>query len=572
MVNHRKEIYYYIGVIIAIAVMAWNLCFDIVGDEMHYLATTYRFFRGDAMLIDDWSPEQLNAALQMPFFALFEAITGTTAGVVLYMRFIYLAIQVLVFLFCLKHLPSENIWAKRIGLLAYLFFVPYNLCTISYNTMPLSMMLLVLTILLEQELVFGAEVNVKNMLLAGVFLALAVLGNPYCVLMYIAYAIVVVFRRKNAFSWKSLLWLTIGAGIIAIIFFTFLLSRESMADIIAGIGYVLSEPDHTQTFSGKAIEFLIQSKNSLKLIGIGGVLTLIVWAIDKKKDSHVYVYNSIIFLLVIINTLMLSIRYKTSMLFVGNYVMYMLLMGFILYCIINKKWNAYMIISIVGGVLYSFCTFMASNTITLSTSAAMNVGAVLGMVIVIQDILDLTKKCNAADSVMIDNKGENEKESHAVASYKIVAPVYIGALIGFLFISRILFLWNGNIHSSDTVLNTYGPTKGIYTLESTWAEQVRKYNALDALEISSDDYLYCCSSDGSNYLYAEARLGTFASPFFVMNYDRLMEYYEVHPERFPTKVYYPNPTDEDEASEFFKIMDEKGYTFTDIDGSLIISK
>ena len=510
------------------------------------------------MLIDDWSPEQLNAALQLPFFALFEAITGTTAGVVLYMRFIYMAIQVGVFFFCLKHLPCENIWAKRIGLLMYLFFVPYNLCTISYNTMPLSMMLLVLTILMEQELVYGDDVSVKNMLLAGIFLALAVLGNPYCVLMYIAYVIVVVFRRKNAFSWKSLLWLTIGAGVIAIIFFTFLLSRESMADIIAGIGYVLSEPDHTQTFSGKVIEFLIQSKNSLKLIGIGGVLTLIAWAIDKKKDSHVYVYNFIIFLLVIINTLMLSIRYKTSMLFVGNYVMYMLLMGFIMYCIINKKWNAYTIISIVGGVLYSFCTFMASNTITLSTSAAMNVGAVLGLIVILSDYAEFA--------------GRDRDEATYGAFYRTVTPVFIGVIVGFIFISRIFFLWNGNIHLEDTVQNTYGPTKGIYTLESTWAEQVRKYDALDALDISADDYLYCCSSDGSNYLYAEARLGTFASPFFVMNYDRLMEYYEVHPEKFPTKVYYPNPTDEDKASEFFKIMDKKGYTFTDINGSLIISK
>lgn len=35
-------------------------------DEMSYIATALRFVKGDAMLVDDWAPMQLNSFLLLP--------------------------------------------------------------------------------------------------------------------------------------------------------------------------------------------------------------------------------------------------------------------------------------------------------------------------------------------------------------------------------------------------------------------------------------------------------------------------------------------------------------------------
>ena len=70
------------------------------------------------MLVDDWSPEQMNAVLLLPFFTLYHLIVGSNTGIVLYFRFLYLIMKVLVFFYCYRTLKI-NEPAKMAGLMLY---------------------------------------------------------------------------------------------------------------------------------------------------------------------------------------------------------------------------------------------------------------------------------------------------------------------------------------------------------------------------------------------------------------------------------------------------------------------
>lgn len=64
--RYFKALYFVVFALLLILFIG-NIFLDTNTDEFHYLATTYRFYLGDAMLVDDWSPEQMNAVLLLPF-------------------------------------------------------------------------------------------------------------------------------------------------------------------------------------------------------------------------------------------------------------------------------------------------------------------------------------------------------------------------------------------------------------------------------------------------------------------------------------------------------------------------
>ena len=359
-----------------IIVFAWNLHFDMSSDENHYLATAYRFWRGDRMLIDDWSPEQLNAALMLPFFYIYMAFVGTTAGIVLYFRRIYLILQILVFTFCYSHLLFDK-WTKRIGLLGYLFFVPYNMSTLSYNTVPLSMMLIVITIMLMQDAKKGYYY------LLGIALSFAVLGNPFCVLVYIALiAIFVIQKRKTS----DFLMITLGCASVATAFLIYIFSRGTLSEVMVGLSYIMSEGDHSMTFMQKAVEFITQFVG-IYFIDIIATLVAVLMCILQKKvlwisGKLICIVSSVGFLL---NLAYIVIINRSSLILAANQVMYLVMLAGVVYGFYYRWTNAEYNVAFMLGITYVISSYLASNTMVLSTSAAANVVAVFIILFLICD-------------------------------------------------------------------------------------------------------------------------------------------------------------------------------------------
>ena len=61
-------------------------------DEMYFIGTSERIFRGEKILIDEWNPtQQLCSFLLHPIYSLMRSVMGTTEGIVMVSRFLYLA-------------------------------------------------------------------------------------------------------------------------------------------------------------------------------------------------------------------------------------------------------------------------------------------------------------------------------------------------------------------------------------------------------------------------------------------------------------------------------------------------
>ena len=58
-------------------------------DESFFITLIHRLYIGDLPMTEIWNPVQFAGMLGLPFFALFEGITGGTDGIFVYFRFLY---------------------------------------------------------------------------------------------------------------------------------------------------------------------------------------------------------------------------------------------------------------------------------------------------------------------------------------------------------------------------------------------------------------------------------------------------------------------------------------------------
>lgn len=119
-------------------------------DEMYYIATAYRFYQGDAMLVDDWNTAQMSGFLLLPFVHVYMFIMKTTEGIVLYFRFLYLIFKAFVAVFCIAKLKKYGAFGIA-GISVYYFFSPQNLESLSYNTIALGMVMMIGAVCLAEK-------------------------------------------------------------------------------------------------------------------------------------------------------------------------------------------------------------------------------------------------------------------------------------------------------------------------------------------------------------------------------------------------------------------------------------
>ena len=71
----------------ALALLLWRCTLTFCwSDEGFYLALAHRFWLGDLPFVDEWNTAQLYAPFLLPFYALWRAVTGGTAGIYLAAR------------------------------------------------------------------------------------------------------------------------------------------------------------------------------------------------------------------------------------------------------------------------------------------------------------------------------------------------------------------------------------------------------------------------------------------------------------------------------------------------------
>lgn len=120
----------------ALVFLLWKASYGIVSlDESFYSTVLYRLWQGDGMIVHEWHPGQLFSFLLLPIFSLFMAISGSTEGVFLFLRLLFVAAQFTGAVYIYIRLRHFQPLGAVLGSLALMLYAPLQMMALSYNTL-----------------------------------------------------------------------------------------------------------------------------------------------------------------------------------------------------------------------------------------------------------------------------------------------------------------------------------------------------------------------------------------------------------------------------------------------------
>lgn len=544
-----------LGFVICMALLYWRCFYSVnYGDEVFCISSVWRFYKGDALLAEDWFPaQQLISWILSPLFALFRLFSKGNDGIILASRIAYVSFQgiVSIYLYCkLKKHPYTRIPA----VLSYLLFTQNNMMTLNYNTLGIGCTLLVCVTLYTEEMYHKA-----TLIVCGILIAIVVLSQPYTILLFFAWGISVVLTRiicnnrkvPELLNMRNYFWVGIGSFFVLVIFLIVVLSRAEMKEISTGIGYLLSDGEHQIDFAYKVKKFFERFFRYYKyqILVMGSCMIIGCF----RESQMIKLMKTESFLLAsgtAIGTLIyhgLISDYVPIDFIAVPFTFYGVSIAFL-----SKNKNKKLLLGwILPAFLYTFCVQLTTNTGILAVSSACIVSSVGGI-------------------LMFENFLNSKEMSRYLKIAGGIVSVVLIIQIGLLFYHRMECVWwSVPVLECDTKIQE-GPAKGLYTSAEDYQWYQEELRILDSLELGQEDTILYLDLAPHLYLYTDISAGTY-STWTIGEANFLQQYYEIYPERIPSVVCWMEETRLEDAknAELFLRM---GYEKLSIDKHVILKK
>lgn len=355
-------------------------------DECYYLNTAMRLVKGDALLVDEWFIAQLFSFITYPILRIYLLIAGSTEGIILAFRYIYIAAKTLSCVFIYRRLAKTTgeVFAF-IPTILFLIFTPFDLMALSYNTIGLMCFAMVgagLSALKESEKVLPFWL--------GVLTAFAVLSSPYMITGFLIYTVCVFVLCKSSLNRKyaalrirTWLKITAGAAIVAAAFAAFVLSRATLQEVIASIPHLFSSPSHQLTGRGLGYVFeqtFCWSKKRALIWAFVVVISILAALIKPIRKLRTIIFLVCAVLAVVY---VLIPGYPVDLV---NYAVFPInMLGLVCFAMSDKKkWGVFFSLWVLGFV-YAFSMVLSSNQGFIALSYASCISA-MGSIIFMTDI------------------------------------------------------------------------------------------------------------------------------------------------------------------------------------------
>lgn len=565
----------FVALILAGIIFSLWKCFYGFGgnDEAFYLTIPHRILMGDSFFGDEWNLSQLSALLLMPFVWVFETITGSTEGMILAARFVYVVFHATVAVVIYTRLRKYG-YISVFACVLFFIYTPYDIMAMSYDSMGVDF------IALTGAILGTADFKKKlPLIVSGFTFAAAVLCCPHLIAAYALFALCVVvhilIRKKEInfvlkselFSPKTFLCFTIGAAVLAVIFAVVALSRASIGEMLSSFPYLMNDPEHISTsFAAKLTSYFKTSVTTIPLFSIGVyayVFMAIIMLLDRKRTLHRSVYLSIT-VAIVVYSLVLTLPKLTS----SNYnaIMYpMIFIGITSYVLCKNKPRELFASLFLLGVIYSICIHFASNQyfyVISMTMATTNLASYIFLAQLIREMSETDDNVTYALAM--------KRTAFAAVAFMIIlqAGLQISVKANHCF-------WEAGAPSTLTSKITSGPAKGIYTNQTNCNTYESINNDITAYYGSKepDKILFLCGKSWT-YLTAEDYPYGTLSAWMSENeasFNRLLTYYEVNPEQKPKYVYIPKQSAWD-LTRVYQKATEYGYSVDENDISYKLEK
>lgn len=535
-------------------------------DEGFYLATAERFVNGARPLVDEWQVSQLaHLFLCLPYL-LFVKVTGGTAGIILFMRYLFLLINA-VFYWCMYVRMRPYGWPALAATLLFCAYVPCGIYACNYYTVPLRILMIVCMILLSERH------KPWTLFFAGVLLSCAVVAEPGYALLYFGFTVLVFVRFLRQKKGKRFLngcgdvlrlsvWLPLTCGIClcAVIFVSWLLARSGLRNIIAVLPYLfLTDPEYDYSANGNVRSFFLQ-KASITVQFFGPVCTalavlVVVCAVvyacglihKRRETAQKLLFGMACAVWIFSCTRILLQNDRKTISPVSFFMMSplpLLWFGFVCFLLCEQKNKRVLPFWIVG-----LCT---SLSVDFFSDVSLAVGGPIAYIADAVFFSDLVRELRAASSAKKSGGSKLSRNRQQAKCSELYVRAVAAATcvcfavwyVGMLGIGNTIFPEH---HLVSTPLHGYtevcekGPSRSLRYPASYVKLNNDKLADIDTLKKKQPERLYVCGMAPELYLYAGLPCSSSSSwtwrrtPYV----KQQAQYWNVHPELRPDCIYFP---------------------------------
>ena len=569
-------------------------------DDGFYWTIPLRILNGDALITDEWHLTQFSAVFQILPVKLFLALTGSTEGIILFMRQLYCVVKLAVFFVLYAYFRRYGIWGV-LGASAFTTYDLFGITTLNYYNMA-AMAAAVCTCILF----IGKKPGKLRLGAAGFIFACCVINEPSVSLLYFIYAavfFVFLIKNKNVgtqypflLSPADFISVTSGVAVCAAGFLAMLIGISGFPDFIKYIPELFTDSVHGSNL------FFGEESMSVRLADLLSSLSIPVCAasaavfiavlIGRKKGKIGYAAAfTAVSVSFIVSVAVMAVKAVTAA--PADYLLYLPLF-FAFYgpacMLLAPKKDKRLLRFWLAGLAFSFAADFFSNCL-IAGGLQLLCLATVPMFGSSLKHLRATGKDAPAD--IAKTKKKNRGIPRKAAAVIAAAALFIAAgSESARFILRGQWFVVENFHSrfrkeeTDTGKASFekideGPYKGIRTTPLIKERYLGMLRDLEAMKTISDGPVYICGDASWAYLYLNRPMSAYSTYFIQADaFTRNMRWWELHPGKKPSIIYlqklsvetyaFSEKFVEDNLDKFASVIENAGIKETDF-GYIIFS-
>lgn len=291
----NKEFWKIICILAVIAYTLKNLLVGTDTDEGYGIMVGYRLAMGDRLLLDMWEPHQTSAIFTALFIGPFVCLTGGVNYLNLFLRAVFFPIQagVSVFLYKTIRKTAPQVEASVAALMGLLYYVttPKSVFIPEYSNLHnwfFSLMVLCLLRYFGTKDSEGSRVKGKlgYLVLAGIFMTCDVLAYPSMVLVFLC-CMGFLLLRKSKRKVREVLAYALPCVLSAGAMLGYLLTYMTPQIMMQMVGEILGEGSHQTSVVDKLLDWG-ESLGETILILLAALLFagLVRWIVENKMKKQ----------------------------------------------------------------------------------------------------------------------------------------------------------------------------------------------------------------------------------------------------------------------------------------------
>lgn len=562
--DRRRQHLIFIGLFLLLQIIfIWRSFYGFnTADEMYFIGCSERIFRGEKILIDEWNPtQQLCSFLLHPIYCLIRTALGSTEGIVMASRFVYLVYSGVLTLFFYLRFQRRGYAAFGPALL-FAIFAPFSICAMSYNSIEFGILPVLLAVLSARM-----EHSVPEYILCGVLMAVVVLANPFALLMYGSYGLICLgatlrgrkrgVEPEGALQFRNFLWMTLGAGIVLVLFLAFIFQRGTLPEMLANVPHIVGDSEHQEGYLYKTWRYFHLCFKNYKWMFVGLALVYGATWLDKKRYAHSLIYMLLASVCVVPYLIYYGFIFEHITV---NYQMLPLAFWCLeAYLVTEKKDRRLFCWWFVPAALFTMIVQYATNTGIVTLSVAYGMCSCVGLIFVADWVQEEKQRWQHAQQETGNSAAGTER---AAGRWKAAAFCVAGVLLvqfAGTFFLRMTYDWGDERTWALPAQMKRGPLKGVHTTPEMADWYGKVLDELDMLELTKEDEIMVVGVAPWIYLYTDAGCGNYSTWQVHEKSTQLYDYYALHPDKFPDVVYMAHWAEEFLSCELANQFLEKDY-------------